>query len=87
MTEWVTTCCEEATNALIDLEILVEIKGTKLPNKHVAGEDPTTELTGTDVMLQDTEAMTGTLTGLDEILSTTDRLPPVGVAWRSGPRR
>ena len=78
LNQWVTTCCEEALNALIDLEILVEVMGTRLPTKHVAGEDLTTDLTGSDVMLQETEAMTGSLTGLDEILSTTDKLPPPG---------
>jgi hypothetical protein len=64
------------------LEILVEVKGARLPTKHVAGEDLTTDVTGSDVMLQETEAMTGALTGaltgLDEILSTTDKLPPAG---------
>ena len=41
-----------------------------------ASEDLTTDLTGSDVMLQDTERMTGFLTGLNEIISKTGKLPP-----------
>ena len=42
----------------------------------MAGEDLTTDLTGTDVMPQDTEVMTGSLTSLDKILLITGILPP-----------
>ena len=45
LNQWVATCCEEALQALIDLKILVVVKGTRLPTKHVAGEDLTTDLT------------------------------------------
>ena len=74
----VATCCEEAIQALIDLEIMIEKKGTRLPTKLVAGEDPITDLTGTDFTLQDTEALTGSLARLDELLSTNGQLPPAG---------
>ena len=43
----------------------------------MAGKDLTADLTGSDVMLQETEAMICSLAILDEILSTTDKLPPV----------
>ena len=39
-------------------------------------EDLATDLTRSNVMLQETEAMTSSLTGLDKILSTTDKLTP-----------
>jgi hypothetical protein len=60
----VDTCCEEAIQALIDSEMMVEKKGTRLPIKPVAGEDPITDLTGTDFTLQDTEKLTGSLASL-----------------------
>ena len=41
-----------------------------------ASEDLNTDLTRSNVMLQDMEAMTGFLTGLDEIISKTGKLPP-----------
>ena len=75
LNQWFASPCEEALQALLDLEILVGVKRTRLPTKHVVGEDLTTDLTGCNVMLQDTE-MTGSLTGLDEILSKTGKLPP-----------
>jgi hypothetical protein len=70
----VDTCCEEALQALIDSEMMVEEKGTRPPTC----EDPTTDLTGTEFTLQDTEAFTGSLASLDELFSSNGQLPPTG---------
>ena len=42
----------------------------------MAGKDLTADLTWSDIMLQETEAMICSLAILDEILSTTGKLPP-----------
>ena len=57
---------------------LAEMMGIRFPTKLVVGEDPITDLTGTDFTLQDTEALTGSLASLDELLSTNGQLPPAG---------
>ena len=57
----------------------------RLPIKLVAGDDLTTDIAGSDFMLQGTEAMTGNLTGPDGILSETGMLPPAGGSVRERP--
>ena len=40
------------------------------------GEDPTTDLTGTDFTLYETEALNGSLANLDELISINGQVPP-----------
>jgi hypothetical protein len=50
----VAACCERAAQALIDVEMLADRMGISFPTK-LMGEDPTTDLTGTDFMLYETD--------------------------------
>ena len=74
--QWVTTCEKDSKQ----LGGISGSKGDKVPNQACGGwEDLATDLTGSNVMLQETEAMTSSMTGLDKILSTTDKLTPTRV--------
>ena len=55
----------------------MDVRETMLATEHEAGEDLSTGPSGSDVVLQVTEATTNTLTGLDEILETCETLTQV----------
>ena len=64
---WVAASCERALQVLINLKMMAERKGIRFLTELVVGEDPTTDLTGTDFTSHETEELTGSLASLDKI--------------------
>ena len=71
----IATRCERAAHALINVNTWAKTMGVQFPNGLV-GEDPTTDLTGTDSTLYVTEILDGSLANLDELIATNGQIPP-----------
>ena len=71
----IATRCERAAHALINVNTWAKTMGVQFPNGLV-GEDPTTDLTGTDSTLYETEALAGSLANLDKLIAANGQIPP-----------